>query len=348
MINLDHHNQTPLSDAVREKMISFLGKELTSPHEKQLRCVFLDSVEADETDQLFLRESHDQVIHEVLFGVYFDIAVRTGKNHFIAFKTEDAAILLTLKKLEEAGCFIHLISSEDELGKFIGPKTALVTLSWANGLTGTLHDIEKISKICTQKHVPLHVDASYVLGKIYFSLKELDISYLTFSGKYIHGPENSGCLIVKKEIEFSPLGKEGVSSSLLVGFSEAAKKSSLYLDQMAMESQRLRNLLEEKILLGVDGSAALFQNEFRLPNVTAIHFPYVHHEALLFRLQKRDLMATSGGGKTQPLFRQQDFSSISFCLSRYTTEEEVLRASEIIIEEALFLQEISKGCFHDR
>jgi len=80
--------------------------------------------------------------------------------------------------------------------------------------------------------------------------------------------------------------------------------------------------------------------------VTAIHFPHVFHEALLFRLQKRDLMATAGGGNTQPLFRTHDFSSISFCLSRYTTEEEVLKAAEIIIEEALFLQEISKGVFH--
>ena len=52
----------------------------------------------------------------------------------------------------------------------LSPRTALVSLSWANGLTGVVQPVAEIAQLCRQRDVRLHLDATHVLGKLIFDL----------------------------------------------------------------------------------------------------------------------------------------------------------------------------------
>ena len=55
-----------------------------------------------------------------------------------------------------------------------------------------------------KRGVRLHVDATHVLGKLYFELEEIGADYLTFNGDQLHAPKGTGMLYVKQGVPCSP------------------------------------------------------------------------------------------------------------------------------------------------
>jgi cysteine desulfurase len=81
----------------------------------------------------------------------------------------------------------------------------------------------------------------------------------------------------------------------------------------------------------------------RLPHVTAMAFPGVVNEALLYALNQNGLYASIGGGTSQKLAlilqasgvaESLAQSAISFSLSRETHEDDIEKAAEIVVEAA--------------
>ena len=92
------------------------------------------------------------------------------------------------------------------LEEALRPRTSLVSLSWANGLTGVIHPVADLAEACQAKGVCLHVDASYAIGKHYFRFEDLNIDYLTFDGSFFMlRKEQQDCLSKKKPSFLIPL-----------------------------------------------------------------------------------------------------------------------------------------------
>jgi cysteine desulfurase len=379
MIYLDNHTTTQPCGPAVERMLFYLKEAWTLPNSlnahsskisQNLEGLYLpiyELVGADLEDTFIFGSSSAEAVNHVVQASYLQHTRKEGKNQFITSKIEDAPLLFSLQRLEESfGCTVKRAPIQvdglidvDALEKLITPKTALVSISWAHGLTGVIQPVERIAQICKEKGVALHVDATYALGKVFISLKDIPISYLTFSADRIHAPKSCCGLFISKHASLPPFllgGKEqkGMRAShfdmpSFAALSAACQQASLTQDQMSLETVRLRDNLQSEILKKVPGSEALFYGSLRLPNTLVLYVPGVWHEALLYALSRKSVFVSFGGGFCQLLSQvllaagfdsSRAHSSLSFSLSRYTTEEEIERAASIISQEALKLQKI--------
>ena len=367
-IYLDNHTSTKPCRAVLEFLLE--KEQVLSPHAPHNLGSRAFALLEEAVSSLFFRKgketyffsSWQEVMDRLFFALYFNEISETGKNQILVLQTEDAPILYAAEKLKNLGCEIKTIGLDKkgnvDLKAFedaINSKTAFFSLSYANGLTGVIHPIDKIQKICTKHQIKLHVDFSYVLGKVFVDFSSLPIDFMTFSSHLFHGTAST-CLVCKRkdfftqnEITKIPLWTQ--DPHLAKSFSLAVKQAELFADKMGLEVVRLKKEFEKRVLSEIEGAVVLFQDIPTLPNVSVIYFPKVHSEALLYRLNKRGVFATFGGGASQPLFTVLEHTGVdplfhqaclSFALSRYTTKEEIEKASSIIIEEIKALQMISK------
>lgn len=314
-----------------------------------------DLAGAHKDDQFVFTSSGAEAVNQVLFSVFLNISRKTGKCHFITSCIEDAPTMQMMKRLEELGCFVKIAPVTEkgeidleQLKALISHRTALISITMAQSLTGVIQPLEEIQKIAEEKGVLLHLEASNALGKYYFSFEELKADYLTFSGDRLHAPLGTGGLFAKKNAPLVPLILGGNSlrggaldTSSLLSLCAAAAQSALFLDAMSLEVSRLRDLFEREVMKLIPDAQILFKNTLRLPNTTVISFPFAHQESLHYLLRRKNIETLIGGNTTQHLYHLLLASkidpltatcAISFSLSRMTTEEEIRSAAAGILE----------------
>ena len=248
-------------------------------------------VGAHPDDQFIYTPSRAHAISHVLYSYYFDEITDTGRNHYLTIKGEDAPIVLTLERLEKAGCFGKKCAP-DEIERYITPRTGLVTLSWANTLTGVIHPIETIAAICEKKGVALHVDASPALGKLHIPFQDLPIDYLTTPfGIFVRRGKTLGPLICG----------EPLSPQTILDLGEKTKQLLANLDETGCEGARLQGLFERRLLDAIPSAKILFADRQRLPGISAVAFPSIHAELLAFHLHHKNIDVSFGGGAYQTL-----------------------------------------------
>lgn len=378
----DHSTASFPSEETIKKMVPFFknfwGSSL-SPHFKGQELIpFMEEaysqlyrlIGADTQDHFTLTSSGTEAINHVIHSVYRNISLATGKNHFVTAATDEAASTLAITQLEKLGC-LHTsvevnsagIVTVEALSESISARTALVSLSWGNGLTGSIQPIAEIASFCQERGIQLHVDATHVLGKLPVDLQEIPIDYLTFNGSQLHGPVGTGGLYIRQGIVCTPLlvgGSEQGNQRAgqlnlpgLVGLASAAIEATDQLDLIGTETARLRNKLETE-LAKIFPIEVCYKNQPRLPHCTTIIFPKIMNEALLFLLNRKKICATIGGGNFQqlPLLllcsgieEKRAHSSLSFSLSRYTTEEEIDLAVQATFEAAQTLAKCSEKLY---
>lgn len=331
MIYLDNHSVTKPCQAALERMNAYLQE----PWQEECEAVLLDLVGASFPDRCYFTSSGREAVYQVFESIFMEVARKTGKTHIILSDLEDAIPLQCAKRLEELGCTIKIAPSYEgqidleALEKLISPRTALLSMTMAQGLTGVIQPVGQLVALAQKHKVLLHLDANYAVGK--YPL-DLAADYVTFSGELIHCIP-SGALFVKAGAPVLPTFFE--SMHIAIALSAAVQQALLYLDTMALETVRLRDLFETL----VEGKA-LFEEELRLPNTSLIAFPHVHQEALLYFLNRKGIYASMGGRRSA---RLKDETSLSFSLSRMTTEEEIRKAASIINETVTRLRTLSEA-----
>ncbi|MES2121959.1 MAG: aminotransferase class V-fold PLP-dependent enzyme, partial [Chlamydiota bacterium] len=249
-VYLDHHTATRPHPSSIEAMLPFyrehwgsivslhhMGRELTLPCEAATDSI-LELCGAS-GDHFHFFSSGAEAVAQVYLSHYFDVIRHTGKNHIVTSNVEEAPILMSLKRLEELDCSGKIVGvnaqgqiTKEILSEALRPRTSLVSLSWANGLTGVIHPIADLAELCKEKGVMLHVDASYAMGKHYFLFEDLPIDYLTFEGSLLHAPKGTGGLLYKSKTPFSPPVSHmvGVPVGGVVALATALERSYLMFD----------------------------------------------------------------------------------------------------------------------
>lgn len=375
-IYLDNSMTTRPSDRVVSGMQPFFTEKWGSPaapHQmgqqlfpdlKEAYQALYDILGAKRSDTIVFTSSGVEAVNHAILSGYLDITLPTGKNHFLTSNIDEAASLMAMERLSELGCVAKTIKAGtngsitiEALGDAITPRTAMVSLSWANALTGVIQPVEEIAALCKERGIRLHLDATHILGKLYF---EPNADLISFNGDHLHGPKGTGALYIKSGVKCSPLLVGGMEQAGyrggpfnvpgLVGLGIAAVEALECRDLLCMEVARLRDLLEEKVLAGCPEATIFFRDQERLPNITSIGFPEIVNEALLFLLGRKGIYASIGGGSFQQIGlilmasgvkEPLAHSAVNFTLSRETTEEEIERAATIIVESAQALRKIS-------
>jgi len=322
---------------------------------------------AKENDTFVFTSSGAEAVNHAIMSAYHDITRHKGKNQFVTSSIDEAPTIMAIGRLEEMDCLGKMVGvnnqghiTADAVGDAITPRTAMVSLSWANGLTGVIQPVSEIATLCQERGILFHLDATHVLGKLYYELEDVRADIITFNGNHLHAPQGTGGIYIKSGVtcgsfilggmEQGSLHTANINVPGLVGLGTAAKQALECRDLLCTEVARLRDKLETGILEGFQGATPFFREQERLPNCTTIGFPGIVNEALLFLLNRKGVYASMGGGSFQQLGliliasgteEMLAHSAISFTLSRETTEEEVDQAIPIIVESAKHLAKTS-------
>jgi cysteine desulfurase len=306
--------------------------------------------------------------------------VRRKGNHIVSVVAEHPSVLDPLEKLGRRGFEIALlpvIQAPDPAAGRIRPEqvadairddTLLVSVMLANNEIGTLQPLEEIGRICKQRGVLLHSDATQAVGKIPVDVDRLGVDLLSFSAHKIYGPKGIGALYVRRRdptVRLEPLldggGHEGGlrSGTLnvpgIVGFARALE---LCLAEMPAETERLRSLrnrLYDGILAATTGvelnGPALEPPEWRLPGNLNLSFAGLEGESLLLNLKGLALSSGSACSSEKPepshvlralgIGDQRTQSSLRFGLGRFNTPEEVEYAIQVLSETVPRLRQLN-------
>lgn len=371
VIHLNAHQETAPCTPALDWMRPFLeGHRVTTDflHQIEHRALHIyDLVGAESEEAFVFTSSGAEAVNQVIFSAFLEVARKEGKTHFIASALEDAPTMQALKRVEELGCTVKIAPVDkkgkvdlEKLEELISPRTALISVTMAEGLTGVIQPFNEIAAIAKKQGALLHLDAAYAVGKLSFSFSDLGADYLTFSGDKIHALQG-GALFAKKGRPLVPLILGGASlrggpfdSASFMAFAAACSQASLTLDAMGLEVAFLRNSLEKELVQLIPDAEVLFEEELRLPNTTALYFPKAHHQALHYFLSQKNVFTSIGGTYCQKINaillaagveEKKREAAISFSLSRMTTEEEIFHAAKTVHEAVSYLKNIAKELF---
>lgn len=361
-IYLDNHTATKPHDQLVDQMAIFLKSYWASPSSPHrlgqqgylpsltsIRKLY-DLIGACEGDSFYLHSSLSDAVSDVLLSTYQSLVKESGKSHFYTSEIEDSHFLLMMKKMDAFGCSLKTLKvnrfgqlTKQSLEEGLRPRAAMLSLTWANGLTGVIHPIEDIIEVCKKKQVMIHLDVSSVVGKHYFRFEDLAVDYLTLDGSLIHAPKGSVGTFAKMISPLTPFALDSSTENTcaLLSLAESLELAAQNFDHLCTETARLRDRFESSLLSLIPDIVIPFAEAERLPNTSVICFDKLSNEALLYLLNTKGIYASIGGGRYQKLShilqvfgidKRLAFGSMSFSLSSFTTEEEIDTACQLIAD----------------
>jgi len=296
---------------------------------------------------------------------------REKGNHIITAVTEHKAVLDTCKRLEKYGYRVTYLPVQkdglvdlEDLKRAIDDKTILVTIMAANNEIGVLQPWAEIGKICREKGVLFHTDATQAVGKVPIDVNKQNVDLMSISAHKMYGPKGVGALYVRRKnprVQISAIvdggGHErGMRSGTLnvPGIVGLGKACELCREEMTQESARLsglRDRLKDRILGRLDEVYINGSMEHRLPANLNISFAYVEGESLLMGIN--DVAVSSGSACTSATLEPSyvlkalgtgddlAHSSIRFGIGRFNSEAEVDYVADRVCETVERLRELS-------
>ena len=327
-------------------------------------------INADDSDDILINSCASEGNNTVIKSLYFDSVLNNKKTQMITSLIEHPAVSEVYMFLEKLGVEVKWlpvnkdgIIEPDQLRAAIDPdKTALVSLIWANNETGLINPVKEYGEICRENGVKLHLDGVQAIGKIPVDVQDVQVDYLTFSAHKFHGPKGVGGLFVRNGSGITPLIHGGeqmgghragtINTPYMIGMGLALELAVNNLDYEAREVRRLRDKLEDAIL-AIDDVEVIGRREIRTPNTILASFRGIEGEAFLWDLNQNGVAASTGSAcsseslESNPTFQAMEIgedlahTGMRFSLSRYTTEEEIDYAIEVINKSVKRLRSIS-------
>ncbi|MBP9742679.1 MAG: IscS subfamily cysteine desulfurase [Burkholderiales bacterium] len=378
-IYLDNASTTQVDPRVLEKMLPYLTDSYGNPASRshQFGWIADEAVEnarqqvattvGCDSKEIIWTSGATEAINLALKGAAHFYQDRG--RHLITIKTEHKATLDTMRELERTGFTVTYLTPKanglidlQKLTEAIQPDTSLISVMFVNNEIGVIQDIVAIGEICHKKNILFHVDAAQAVGKVDFSLSNLNVDLMSFSAHKVYGPKGIGALYVRRRprVRLMPQihggGHErGFRSGTLpthqiVGMGEAFALSK---QELWSELPRIRKL-RDKLVHGLQNIEEVYINgdmEHRVPHNLNISFNFVEGESLIMAI--KDVAVSSGSACTssslepsyvlRALGRNDELahSSIRFSLSRFTTEEEIDYTIKLLNEKIAKLRDLS-------
>jgi cysteine desulfurase len=296
---------------------------------------------------------------------------REKGDHIITCVTEHKAVLDTCKRLEKRGFNVTYLAVQkdglidlDELKRAITDKTILVSIMAVNNEIGVIQPVEEIGKLCRERGVIFHSDATQGVGKMPIDVNKQSIDLLSISAHKMYGPKGVGALYVRRKNPRVQLAAQmdgggherGFRSGTLavqniVGLGKACEIALNEGAQEACHLAGLRNRLKDKIMGELDEVYVNGSMEHRLSGNLNMSFAYVEGESLLMGIN--DIAVSSGSACTSATLEPSyvlkalgaadeiAHSSIRFGLGRFNTEAEVDYVAARVVETVKRLRELS-------
>jgi len=380
-IYFDYSATTPVDKRVAEKMMQYMttdgfyGNPASRSHKfgwqaeeavDIARNQIADLINADPREIVFTSGATESDNLAIKGAANF--YSKKGK-HIITCKTEHKAVLDTCRELERQGFEVTYLDPEDnglidltKLEAAMRDDTILVSIMHVNNEIGVVQDIAEIGEMCRARKIVFHVDAAQSAGKLPIDMQHLKVDLMSFSAHKIYGPKGVGALYVRRkprvrlEAQMHGGGHErGMRSGTLathqiVGMGEAFRIAKEEMEQDLKHVTAMR----DRMWAGLKAMEQVFVNgdfDKRYPGNLNVSFNFVEGESLIMAL--KDLAVSSGSACTSAslepsyvlralgLNDEMAHSSIRFSFGRFTTEEEVDYAIDLIQKAIGHLREMS-------
>lgn len=362
-VYLDNHATTRCDPRVVEAMLPFFTERYGNAASKQ-HAFGRDAEEAVEAARAEVAAILGAQAKEIVFTSGAtesdNLALRGAAGmfrrqgtHLVTTTIEHRAVLDTCRRLEGDGFSATYVGPDrrgvvevERLAEALRPDTILVSVMAANNEVGTIQHLGAIGRLCKDRGVLFHTDATQAVGKLPLDVEEMGIDLLSLSAHKIFGPKGVGALYVRRRspaVRLQPLfdgggherGMRSGTSNVpgIVGLGMACR---LCREEQPVEGVRLRGL-RDRLHAGLTSRlTGLHRNghpERCLDGNLNLSFEGVRGEALLMGL--RNVAVSSGSACTsvsvEPSYVLRALgipddlaqASLRFGLGRFTTEEEI-------------------------
>lgn len=384
MVYLDNAASTRLDERVLDAMKPYYFDIYAVATSEFGYSMGIDAKEALMESRQFIASSIGASAEEIVFtsgatessnmaikGVAAALLNKKDK-HIIISKIEDFPVLNTAKAFEKAGYKVDYISVDsegilnlDELKGTITDNTALVSIQHANQEIGTLQDIETIAKICKEKGVLFHTDATHSYSRVPIDVTKIPVDLITMSAHTIHGPRGVGALYIREGTPINKWMDGGFQESNrraglenipgAVGFAKAVElvtpEENAFL--ASLRDHIIKRAEEEIPHVILNGSRTQ-----RVPHNANITFHYVEGESMTLHLDMRGFAVSTGSACFSRSLEashvilgiggdhERAHGSLRFTFGRYNTIEdtdEIIEAVKEIVEQLRVISPLYEG-----
>ncbi|MBL8006276.1 MAG: IscS subfamily cysteine desulfurase [Ignavibacteria bacterium] len=361
-VYMDYNATTPVDPRVLEAMLPYFcevfGNASSSNHKygweaeeavSKARRQVADLIGARSSEIIFTAGSTES--NNISIKGVAEMYSEKG-NHIITCKTEHKAILETCEYLEKKGIEVTYLDTDgtglintEELSGAITDKTILVSLMTGNNEIGTMQPVEEIGKLCKERNVIFHSDATQSVGKVPINVNKLGIDLMSISAHKFYGPKGIGALYVRSKEPRVKVSKQthggsqekGMRSGTLnvPGIAGFGKACELSIELMETEMKKHTEYRDRMIneLLKIENTILNGHREKRLPNNINLSFAYTDADAVISEL--KDIAVSTGSACTSASIapshvltaigrnKENAHCTLRISFGRFTTEEEV-------------------------
>lgn len=324
IIYLDHAATTPVHPEVAREMILWQTEYFGNP--SSLYALGQKSRQAMEDarkqvaaligarpEEVYFTSGGSESDNWAIKGAFF--ARKDKPRHIITTAIEHHAVLDTCDELKKMGGEITIVPVDsqgvvdpDDVKKAIRPDTILITVMHANNEIGTVQPIAEIGKIAREAGVLFHVDAVQTVGHYPVNVDTLNVDMLSLSAHKFYGPKGVGAMYLRKGVKIANLihgggqekkrraGTQNVPG--IVGLGKAAELAITDLDKEMQRETRLRDHLRELVENSIPDVMVNGHRTRRVPNNLNVTFAGVEGEAMLLRLDREGVCASTGSACT--------------------------------------------------
>lgn len=379
-IYLDYQSTTPVDPRVIEAIAKSLGEDFGNPHSRThsfgwkaeesveiAREQIASLINAD-PKEIFFTSGATESNNIAIKGVA-NFYKNSGKNHVITVATEHKCVINSVRDLEQEGFKTTFLPVQknglidlNQLESTITEKTALVSVMAINNEIGVIQPLKQIGEICRKKGVFFHSDCAQAYGKITLDVNDLNLDLMSISGHKIYAPKGIGAIYIRRKprVRIKPLFSGGgqerqirsgtVPTALAVGLGLASKIAK---EEMTKDYQHVKKL-SEKFYNEITKLTHIYLNGDevqRYPGNLNLSFAGIEGESMIMAI--KDLAVSSGSACTsaslEPSYVLHSLgvddelahTSIRFGFGRFTTDEEIDYAINLIKEKVNRLREMS-------
>lgn len=312
--------------------------------------------------------------HEVVFTQNITQSLNTvikglfnKGDHVIISSMEHNAIMRPMNSVADGGVLYSRVACTNrgelvvsDLKNHLRPTTKAIIMTHASNVCGTIMDLAAVSHFAKEHKLMLVVDAAQTFGAVPFSMKDLDIDILCFTGhKALLGPQGMGGMILSQQTAnfIRPFIEGGTGSvsdeEVQPGFLPDKFESGTpnlpgiyglhhalrYLKDLGIENvQKHEAVLVDRFLEGLKAFAGI--RPVGLPTsqgrtaVISVDFSPMDNAEIAYRLEKEYHIQTRVGMHCAPAAHRtlgtHPQGTVRFSFSHFTTAEEVDFALEAI------------------
>ena len=379
-IYLDYQSTTPIDPRVIDVMLQTMQNNFGNPHSRShfygwqaeelveiSRNQVAKVINANEKE-IFFTSGATESNNIAIKGVA-NFYKNNQKNHIITLATEHKCVINSCRDLEQEGFNITFLPVQknglidlNKLKQAITKQTALVSVMAINNEIGVIQPLAEIGKICRENQVFFHTDCAQAFGKIPLDVEAMNIDLMSISGHKIYGPKGIGAIFIRRKprVRIKPLFSGGgqergirsgtVPTALAVGLGKA---SEIAMQEMHQDLQKITKL-SQKLASAINNLTYVYLNgdsQNRYPGNLNFSFAGIEGESMIMAI--KDLAVSSGSACTSASLEPSyvlyalgvgadlAHTSIRFGLGRFTTEEEIDFAINLITSKVQKLRNMS-------